>query len=301
MGAIFQLLAVFALVFFARTVFGDRGRDPRTLGLAALGITVTTLFTGWPVHAAAGMLLGLLFSRAFSSGRSPWPMLWALACAMIFAVSGADWVVVPAMVAAGLWLFMGNGLTALSTLVGNGPVPEPVPLLEQAGGLPMSETAPPIEAMTEQRSGPMRQQPDRAAAARPFPDALTSLLTQPRVPEQARAQLAELDHVTAEALAALERQGERGGAAVYELRALRQEYAPQVVQAYLNLPPTLADTAVVEDGKTGRDLLSEQLDLLLGAAYEQLRHSAQVGSQELRTNGRFLREKFGPQTKDLEV
>ena len=301
MGALFQVLAVFAVIAFARTVFSERSRDPRALGLAAVGIIVTTIFTGWPVHAAAGMLIALLFSRAFSSGRSPWPMLWALSCAVIFAISGASWVFVPTAVAAGLWLFLGNGLAMLSALVGYGSHAQPVPLPEQAGGLPISEPVSPLDAVPEQRPGPVRPEPRQAAAAHPVPDTLTTLLTLPRLPAQAHAQLAELDRVTAEALAARERQGERSGAALYELRALRQEYAPQVVQAYLNLPPTLADTAVLEDGKTGRDLLTEQLDLLLGAAHEQLRHSAQAGSQELRTNGRFLREKFGRQTKDLEV
>ena len=301
MGALLQLLAVFALVNFAQTVFSGRGRDPRALGLAALGIVFMTVLTDWPVHAAAGMLLGVLFSRAFGVGRSPWPMVWALACAMIFAVSGAGWVIAPAAVAAGLWLFMGNGLTALSELGRSQPTLGPLPLPGQAEGLPIPERAPQPEGVPAERSDPAQKRTDPVAAARPLPDALSSLLTQPRLPERARAQLEELDQVTAEALASLERQGERGGGPLYDLRALRQEYAPQVVQAYLNLPPTLADTAVLEDGKTGRDLLHEQLELLLGVAHDLLRYSAQAGSRELRTNGRFLREKFGPQARDLKA
>lgn len=73
------------------------------------------------------------------------------------------------------------------------------------------------------------------------------------------------------------------------------------MQAYLKLPPTLANVEPLEDGKTGRDLLREQLDLLLGGVQDLLGTALRSGGRELLTHGRFLEAKFRKARGDLEV
>ena len=301
--ALLHVLAALSIVYFARVVFTGRGKDPRELLSAALGVLLLTLFTGWPVHAAAGMLLGLLFPLAVSRRTSPFPMLWVLACAAAFAVFGAGWVIFPLAVAVGLWLMMGNGIPALGQLFGRGAFEPtqatPDALTEQAGGLPMTDFQQAEPVPVASRAKAPQAAPAQVNSAQADP--LGELHFESRLPAEARAQLVALDGVTAEALAALGQQGQDRGEAAYQLRAIRGEYAPNVVQAYLRLPPTLADVTPLEGHKTGRDLLTEQLELLIGAAKDILSHSALASSQELLSNGRFLRDKFGPKNRDLEV
>lgn len=47
------------------------------------------------------------------------------------------------------------------------------------------------------------------------------------------------------------------------------------------------------DGKTGHQLIVEQLDLLLAQVDAHLHRASRLGSDELLANHRFLTEKFG--------
>lgn len=299
--AIAHVLAAFSIIYFARTVFSGRAKDPQQLLSAALGVLIMTIFTHWPVHAAAGMLLGLLFPLAFSRSSSPKPMLWALACAVAFAIFGASWVMIPAVIAAALWVLQGNGGAALAQLFGRSPLAEPTPeaLPEQAGGLPI------MGQQGEKVAVPAQPAATPAAKAQAQPtfsgDALSALHHETRLPAAIRAQLVALDQRTAEALKALAAQGNVASEALFQARAIRNEYAPASVQAYLKLPPTQANTVPIENGKTGRDLLADQLDLLLSAAQKILDATVRSGSQDLLSNGRFLRDKFGGSEQDLKV
>ncbi|ULH17177.1 hypothetical protein MF271_18795 (plasmid) [Deinococcus sp. KNUC1210] len=73
------------------------------------------------------------------------------------------------------------------------------------------------------------------------------------------------------------------------------------MQAYLKLPPSLAGVKVLQEGKTGRELLSEQLDLLLDAVKDMLEGAAQAGSQHLLAHQRFLRDRFARPPDDLKL
>ncbi|RAM64658.1 hypothetical protein RB25_03320 [Herbaspirillum rubrisubalbicans] len=69
---------------------------------------------------------------------------------------------------------------------------------------------------------------------------------------------------------------------------------PQTLGNYLKLPPLFAEIHRMEDGKTCKQLLMEQLDLLT-AELEQLSASINAGdAQSLIANGKFLREKSKP-------
>ncbi|MFD1730418.1 hypothetical protein ACFSC4_03815 [Deinococcus malanensis] len=57
----------------------------------------------------------------------------------------------------------------------------------------------------------------------------------------------------------------------------------------------------LQNGKTGGELLREQLDLLLRAVQELLGGALQASSQDLLTHQRFLEERFGTGGKDLKI
>lgn len=303
LDALLQVLAVFATVVFGLTLFRERGQHPERLGLALLAVVVLALAVDWPAHAAAGMLLGVLFPLAFSRRLNPWPMLTLLACALVLAVVEAGWVIIPAAVAGGLWLLAGNGWRALSTLLGptsaDLPATPPEALPEHTGGLTVPQAQATADPVPVGRASAAPQATAQAAHA-PVPDALSQLHFETRLPAEARAQLVALDSLSAEALQTVQ-QGGYNPQAAYHLRAIRNEYAPNVVQAYLRLPAALADVTPLEGQKTGRDLLTEQLELLISATRDILNHSALTSSQELLSNGRFLHDKFGPGNRDLDV
>jgi len=85
------------------------------------------------------------------------------------------------------------------------------------------------------------------------------------------------------------------------LRQIRGDYAPEAVRAYLKLPASLANVAPLQDGKTGRDLLGEQLDLLLGGVSDIMRDAAQAGGQHLLSHQRFLKDRFAKPDDELKL
>lgn len=320
-GWIVHPLAGFALALWGSVIFSSRGRHAAQVGRAAAVILLlAVLGAEWVVHPAAGMLLGFFGSRAFSRWREHWPaLLVGLISGAFFMALGAAWLIFPLFVMGVIWLTTA-GFTAQpgrSQQAGAAPA-APQALPGQAGGFPMGRfwTWPdPAEARAGRREA--RRQAKRAKKARkqqrevsdlpappalPSPaDGLTVLVRDERLPGEARAQLAALDLRTREALTHLEALGQQGSEAAYLARAVRDEYAPGAVQAYLKLPPTLANTQPLQEGKTGRDLLRDQLDILLNAVQDILGTALRSGGQELLTHQRFLEEKFGKPERDLEV
>jgi hypothetical protein len=90
-----------------------------------------------------------------------------------------------------------------------------------------------------------------------------------------------------------------GSNARYVLVKTATDYLPSIVQGYLDLPRTYADTKVVSEGKTAHQLVKDQLDLL----YQQLDEVSDAvnrsDTDKLVANGRFLAEKFGKGQLDL--
>lgn len=301
-------LAGLALAYFASVIYSGRGKDYVAVAWAAgLVVLIGVLGADWIAHPAAGMLLGYFGWRGFVNWRRHWPALpVALVAACAFMIMGAGWMVYPIMVMAVMWLasfmFTGWNWKSERQQMQNGSSEHALP--EQAGGLPfgLSGKQQPEAVPAQHPAQQTVTAKTQAQAASVAPeDALTALHSNDRLPGEARAQLVALDLRTKEALRHLSAQGIEGSEAGFLARAIRREYAPAAAQAYLKLPPTRADVTPLQDGKTGRDLLCEQLDILLNATQEILDTALHSGGQELLTNGRFLEEKFGKVDKDLKV
>lgn len=316
LGWVVHPLAALALAFWASVIFSRRGRTWQPVTLAAgLIVLLAVLGAEWVVHPAAGMLLGFFGSRAFHKWQKRWPGLLAgLGAGLFFMALGAGWLVFPLFVMGMIWVFT----AAFSSWAPqpahlNGPEPR-MALPEQAGGLPLGGFSGGWTDHAEARAARRRARKQVKRVRReaevptvpppPVPGPASSLATyvrDERLPGEARAQLAALDLRTREALTHLEALGQQGSEAAYLARAVRDEYAPTAVQAYLKLPPTLANVQPLQDGKTGRDLLREQLDILLGAVQDILGTALHSGGQELLTHQRFLEDKFRKPRGDLEV
>jgi len=77
-------------------------------------------------------------------------------------------------------------------------------------------------------------------------------------------------------------------------------YLPQTLDNYLTLPRSYADSRTVSGGKTARQLLAEQLDLIGQKMQEVSEAVAKDDVAKLLAQGRFLEERFG-RNKELEL
>ncbi|MBZ9711959.1 hypothetical protein [Deinococcus multiflagellatus] len=277
LGWMVHVAGGFAVAFFASSVFSPAGRRAAVIARAtAVVALLTVLGATWLVHPAAGMLLGYLGSHAFGRWRrAKSGLIAALVAAAVLIALGANWLVYPVFVMSLVWLASGAWGREERRAPKAPPAPEPAALPAQNSGTPL---------VTAPADGP-----------------LVALIRDERLPPDARAQLAALNLRTQEALSLLKTQGLEGSEAGYLTRAIREEYAPGAVNAYLKLPRSLADTAPIQEGKTGRALLNEQLELLLSGVQDVISGTLQSGSQELLTHGRFLRDRFAKVEADLRV
>lgn len=78
----------------------------------------------------------------------------------------------------------------------------------------------------------------------------------------------------------------------YNVQQIAHDYLPGAIERYLALPPTLARTEPVTQGKTAHALLSEQLDVLDQSLGKMLTSLYRNDAQGLLIHGRFLRDKF---------
>lgn len=293
-------LAGVALAHFASVIFSRQGKQPASVARAA-GILVLLAVLGadWLVHPAAAMLLGAFGWRAFRRRRDDRPALVAvLLSAALFFVLGAGWVIYPLAI---IWVFTGMMAPGrrVPTELGEGAPVQALP--QQAGGLPLGSFGARPEPLPVAQAPAVVQSTGQSMAA-PVPgDPFTALQLDARLPGEVRAQLVALDLRTREALTHLGAQGQAGSEADYLARTIRGQYAPDSVGAYLRLPRTRADVVPIEGGRTGKDLLMEQLDLLLTAAQDILDSTLRAGGQELLTHQRFLEDKFRKVTPDLDV
>ena len=75
-------------------------------------------------------------------------------------------------------------------------------------------------------------------------------------------------------------------------RKIATEFLPEAIEGYLKLPPSQAQTRELAPGKTGYDLLLEQLASLSRASKELLEEATLSEGRELLGNHRFIQEKF---------
>ncbi|MDD4928100.1 MAG: hypothetical protein PHP85_02345 [Gallionella sp.] len=67
---------------------------------------------------------------------------------------------------------------------------------------------------------------------------------------------------------------------------------PETVRNYIHLPPAFATLHVIDNGKTCKQLLIEQLDLLSGQLSKIAENIYKNDAEALVINGKFLQEKF---------
>ncbi|OLV16350.1 hypothetical protein [Deinococcus marmoris] len=282
-----------ALALFASVLFSGRGRQWEAVAFASsLLLLLAVLGASWDVHPAAGMLLGYFGATAFGHWQKRWPaLLAALVASGFFMLGGASWMIYPLAIMFMIWLF-----TAAFSFMGRASKPaeegkSPAELPEHAGGFSFTRHWPNQKEKVPASVPQGKVHPSKTAT--PAPEPYTDWMRDSRLPGEARAQLIALNLRTKEALTHLHGLGQQGSEAEYLARAIREEYVPTAVNAYLKLPRTRADTAIIEDGKTGRDLLREQLDLLLDAVQGIIDTTLMAGGREMLTHKRFLEDRFG--------
>jgi hypothetical protein len=84
-----------------------------------------------------------------------------------------------------------------------------------------------------------------------------------------------------------------GSQDVFILQRTATDYLPTAIHAYMDLPREYADTHPVEEGRTARQVLSEQLDLLSEQMDEVASAVNRNDVDRLLAHGRFLEERFG--------
>ncbi len=80
---------------------------------------------------------------------------------------------------------------------------------------------------------------------------------------------------------------------IFVIRQTALDYLPQTLENYLNLPKAYANVHPIKDGKTARQLLVEQLDILDREMKEIVQDIYKSDEQRLVAHGRFLQDKFG--------
>ena len=332
-------LAGMTLAFLASVIFTPQRRQwPVVLGAVGLLLVLSMVGAGWVIHPAAGLAVALLASTVFHAWRREWrTVLAALLALAVFSLLGADWAVFPLMGLGLAWLlkvvFSGElfrpGVQQRPVASLNG---SPTALPAQGGGeaflsgavqdrvaaradRKLHRRVMKLERRAERLGVPLSIQnaPEAAAIVRPTvvltkdtAGGLLALSRDERLPEGARARLGALHFRCREALAYLKENeqdslSQPGAGTGFLLRQIETDYAPEAVRAYLKLPPSLANVTPLQDGKTGRDLLNEQLDLLLTAVQDIMQAAAQVGSQHLLAHQRFLRDRFARPSDELKL
>ena len=79
---------------------------------------------------------------------------------------------------------------------------------------------------------------------------------------------------------------------LYTVRETVLRYLPETLANYVALPPAFRSAHVLRDGKTARQLLTEQIALLDARMQDIVANVASADAQALLANGEFLRMKF---------
>ncbi len=78
----------------------------------------------------------------------------------------------------------------------------------------------------------------------------------------------------------------------YTIRQTALHYLPDTIAAYLRLPPAYRNLQPLENGKTAKALLADQLAVLDAKMKDIARNLTANDAQALVANGEFLRERF---------
>lgn len=132
-----------------------------------------------------------------------------------------------------------------------------------------------------------------AAQPEPAPTDRSTLDAETRLPEAQRTQAARIRR---KAAALLARRSSFSAASrdLHVVERTLEEYLPATVTAYLALSPGAAASTPLPDGRTGRQALQDQLDILESRLDQVANDLWQVNVGRLLANERFLEEHVGP-------
>ena len=91
-----------------------------------------------------------------------------------------------------------------------------------------------------------------------------------------------------------------GSPELYIVQGTATDYLPAALESYLNLPRAYATLHPVQDGKTPKQVLIDQLTLLESKMSEVAEDVHRNDTDRLLANGRFLEERFGRSALSLE-
>jgi hypothetical protein len=87
----------------------------------------------------------------------------------------------------------------------------------------------------------------------------------------------------------------------FTIRQTALHYLPETLDAYLKLPAAFRNLQPLQDGKTAKTLLVEQLTVLDAKMRDITKNLLANDAQALVTNGAFLRDRFATASSFLEV
>lgn len=116
----------------------------------------------------------------------------------------------------------------------------------------------------------------------------------PRVTEPVQTELDRIAEAV-EAVLAVWNDSEVGREAAYTLRATVQDYLPDTLERYLKLPHQYRINRKVRDERTPRDIVVEQLGILVQELHAIADEVNAGNAADLAAHGRFLNERFSRQ------
>lgn len=277
------LLAMYAGIVWRKGSDGNR----HALGMTAVLLVLAVLGAGWVVHPAAAISLAACF--AFAGGnlfkRHSNEGLRVLASTALFGVFGAGWVFIPLVVA-----------TAISLMSNKHSHPRGRQRQVHAKRVRANVAAWPPNGPWPAVS--LDKQP--VATPAPAPANLTVLAQDSRLPSDAAKRAKALNLQCFETLAYIKDRGPGGARLQFEVEQIHQDFAVEAINAYLALAPGSANTVVLRDGKTGLDLLNEQLDLLSEGVHDAQQRAEELGAEQILASHTFVQQKFA-QNKTTEL
>lgn len=117
--------------------------------------------------------------------------------------------------------------------------------------------------------------------------------TRKRLPQEAILRLERLRGTLADLLPRLA-EGTGFSHEGHSVERTVRDYLPATLENYLQLPSAFARMHVLRDGKTARDMLLDQLDLLSAQMHSMLASVLSDDARALTENGIFLEQKFKP-------
>lgn len=270
-------LAMYMGVVWQKGFDGDR----RAALVAALMMMLAVLGAGWVAHAGAGVSLFAAFalSAAPFSKHRVIQSVRVLATTAAFGIVGAHWVFLPLVVAGAITAIKIRG--------------------HRDRGVQLTKK--PVNAMPIANPQQAPWPPQHSSQPAPMAQTLTALAQHPRLPSESAKRARALNLQCFEALAYIDERGPAADQMRFEVEQIHQNFALEAINAYLVLPPARANTAVLQDGKTGQDLLNEQLDLLSDGVHAVMQRAEELSTEQILASHAFVQQKFSHQRSELQL